>query len=66
MTGTYRTLDNCEYEVFLHQPDKRKKAELLVRCIKSPVRSGIFAPFTPLDGQIERNVKFGSWIKSNE
>lgn len=63
MTGTYKTIDNCEYEVFWHQPDTRKKAELMMRCTKSTVKEGISEAFKPLDGQIERNIKFGSWIK---
>lgn len=66
MIGRYRTLDDCIYEVFWHQPDKRVKEELRVRCIHSTVRDGEQKTFKPLGGQIERNVKSQSWIKIEE
>lgn len=63
MVGIYETLDGCQYEVFIHQPDKRIKPEVKVRCIKSTAREGPFAAFTPVPGQIERNIKANSWKK---
>lgn len=63
MVGVYQTLDGCEYEVFIHQPDKRIKPEVKVRCIKSTAREGPFKPFNPVDGQIERNLTAKTWKK---
>ena len=63
MTGIYETLDGCQYEVFIHQPDKRKAGETKMRCIKSSIREGPFEPFKPIDGQIERNLLAHTWKK---
>lgn len=63
MTGIYETLDGCQYEVFIHQPDKRIKPETKIRCVKSTIRDGPFESFKPLDGQIERNLNAHTWKK---
>lgn len=64
MIGTYKTTDDCIYEVFLSQPDKRKAGELKVKCIQSTVRSEGHLPFTPIPGQLERNIILNkTWTK---
>lgn len=63
MIGKYKTLDNCIYEVFWFQPDKRLKPVIKVKCVKSTTREGELKAFSPIPGQIERNIKSGSWIK---
>lgn len=64
MIGTYKTIDDCIYEVFFFQPDKRKAGELKVKCIQSTVRDKCGESFNPVVGQLERNILINkTWTK---
>jgi hypothetical protein len=63
MTGHYTTIDGSEYEVFHStiMDGKKKVSALMARCTKSQTKTD--TPFTVLEANIERCVKFGSWVK---
>lgn len=63
MTGTYTTIDGSEYEVFFAdvREGKRTISALVARCTKGMKKSD--SQFRITEQNIDRNVRFGSWIK---
>ena len=63
MTGHYKSIDDSEYEVYhsTMMDGKKKVTALMAKCTKSQTKTD--TPFPIDDRNIERCVKFGSWVK---
>lgn len=63
MLGSYRLIDDSEYEVYYDEVREEKKTitVLLARCTKSKTKTD--KPFKIREADIDRNVRHNLWIK---
>lgn len=63
LIGHYKTIDDCEYQVYTDTvlEGKKRVIALMAKCIKSKTKTD--QPFPILDTNIARMINFGSWVK---